>query len=430
MSPSGARQKVAYAGEVSTPQNEAGAASGGRIGRLASLTKYIPHASIAHAGGQYAWAHYLALAADWRIRAIAPLNEPNRAAQEAAGATPPSRLVRGRGFFGDGRMKLIGDLESAWSGSAIPWFIRALARRPTAALAAELEAADVIEFQWSEMMALAPILRDRFPRTPFVGIAHDVITQRWERAAEKAPDPARRLVYRVAAARSRARERRSFAALDLLIAFSDKDAALAAELAPGLRVEVVHPGLGPLQPVVRAEDPEHPAVLFTGALNRPDNSRAVEWFLDEIWPQVRREVPAARFVIAGANPPASLVRAVDRADGAALTGFVDSLEPYYAQASVFVAPLLTGAGVKFKTLDAMLRGAPVVSTSVGAEGIEAPELFQEIVDDADGFARAVIRTLRDPDRDRAARAAAWTESVYGVSAFRERLTQVYRDLRG
>ncbi|TNU60721.1 glycosyltransferase family 4 protein, partial [Bacillus velezensis] len=139
-------------------------------------------------------------------------------------------------------------------------------------------------------------------------------------------------------------------------------------------------------------------------------------------------VPAARLVIAGANPPPQLQEAVARSDRAELTGFVPSLEPWYAQASVFVAPLLSGAGVKFKTVDAMLRGVPVVATPVGAEGIGDQGLFLAVTEDPDAFARAVIAELQAPDAALSARAAGWADSVYGTSRFAARLREIYASL--
>ena len=288
-----------------------------------------------------------------------------------------------------------------------------------------LAAADVIELHWSELIALAPLIRARLPHARLVGIAHDVITQRWERSADGATNPFAGVAFRLAARRSRAREARSFAALDVLIVFSEKDRALAEALSPGTKVEVVHPGLGPVQPVTRTADPDQPVVLFTGALGRPDNSRGVSWFIERMWPRVRAAVPAARLVIAGANPPESLRALAERSSGVELTGFVETLEPHYAAANVFIAPLRTGAGVKFKTLDAMLRGVPVVATEVGAEGIDARELFAAVTDDEAAFADAVIAELRTPDGDRAARASEWAERTYGLRAFDARVQEVY-----
>lgn len=398
----------------------------GRPG-IASITKYIPHDSIPHAGGQYLWRHCAGLSPDYRITLIAPDTADNRASRERSTLDADVRLVEGTGLFRGGRLKPIADIESAWAGSAATRNVRR-AFQSGAAPWDVLGEARLIEFQWSEMMSLAPVVRRRLPGTPLVGIAHDVITQRWERAAEAARWPVSQ-AYRWGSRRSRPREATSFGVLDLLIVFSEKDAALARALAPRTRVEVVHPGLGPepgsLPP--RAPDPAAPVVLFTGALNRGDNHAAVVWFLNRVWPAVRSAMPTARFVAAGAHPRPELERLVAQTPRAELTGFVDSLEPLYAGASVVVVPLATGAGVKFKTIDAMLRGIPVVATPVGAEGIDAPELFSGIETDPAPFADAVVQALRD-DRGVGGRAQLWADGVYGAETFRRRIRGLYAEL--
>ncbi len=394
--------------------------------RVASLTKYIPFDSVAHAGGQYVGAHYRALAPFADVRVIAPNTPINRDAVQRPGAPQETLLLRGVGPGGKGGFKLLGDLESAWAGSAISWPYRRLFQTGAAPWGV-LADARIVELQWSEMIALAPAIRARQPRSILVGVAHDVITQRWERAAEAAQG-ATAAGYRLAAGRSRAQETRSFAALDLLIVFSEKDALLARAVSPRTRVEVVHPGLGPDEPMERKASADEPIVLFTGALGRLDNSRGIAWFIENAWAEVLRAVPRARLVVAGAHPPAALESLIARTPRAELTGFVESLEPYYAAASVFIAPVLTGAGVKFKTIDAMLRNIPVIATSVGAEGIDAQELLACVADDADAFSAAVISELREPDLGRAQRAAAWAQQVYGVEAFQQRVRDLYLSL--
>ncbi len=108
-----------------------------------------------------------------------------------------------------------------------------------------------------------------------------------------------------------------------------------------------------------------------------------------------------------------------------LTGYLESLEPSYAEASVFIAPLFTGAGVKFKTIDAMVRGVPVVATPVGAEGIGDADLFAGLTDDADEFAASVVGALAANGSARTRRAQQWAESRYGVTAFERRLRGLY-----
>jgi glycosyltransferase involved in cell wall biosynthesis len=392
---------------------------------LASLTKYIPYAGIAHAGGRYVEEHYRALSSDWRIEATAPDTPDNAAAARRVADVESVDLVRGRGLFAGGRFKPLADLEAGWAGSSVSRNVRAEFRRPQAQVWARLARSSLIEFQWSEMFALAEGVRSHLPTRFLVGVAHDVITQRWERAADAARPPVD-LAYRLAAARSRGRERRSLAALDVVIVFSDKDAALVRDLSPATPVEVVHPGLGPEGPLpARTRDDAEPVVLFTGALNRADNHNGIEWFVQRVWPTVLRAVPSARLVIAGAHPRPALERTVARADRVSLTGYVASLEPSYASASVFVAPLFTGAGVKFKTIEAMLRGVPVVATPVGAEGIAGAHLLAGRTEDPTEFATAVVDALGADGVARAGEARAWAEAHYGAAAFARRLRELY-----
>lgn len=401
---------------------------------VVSLTKYIPYPGVTHAGGEYLLAHHRALASLGDVAQFAPDSPINADALPRALGGPSASLLS------DARPRLRGlrlrafQLESVWAGSAIYWPVRRLFRTGRAPWRA-LSQARVIEFQWSEMIALAPSVRDRLPGVRLIGVAHDIITQRLERQAEGAGNPLTRALLRVVARRSRRRESRDFRALDVLLVFSEKDAELARAMAPGTRVEVVHPGLGPTDPLPRTPDRDAPIVLFTGAMNRPENWRSVLWFLNEIWTTVSARVPAARFVIAGANPPELLQRKVASTPRAELTGFVDSLEPWYARASVFAVPLIAGAGVKFKTIDAMLRGVPIVTTAVGAEGIgshgsgaeatDPAEHFAAVTDDSRLFAEALVRELTAPDLQRVDRAQRWAENVYGVAAFERRIHEIY-----
>jgi len=139
-----------------------------------------------------------------------------------------------------------------------------------------------------------------------------------------------------------------------------------------------------------------PNLLFVGAMSRDHNLAGVGWFLDEVWPRIRAEVPAARFFIVGGNPPETL-RA--RADGQSVvvTGFVDDLAPWYRAAAVFVSPLLVAGGLLQKVVDAMAMGTPVVATSVCNHGLGAtPGVHLLTTDAPEDLAAAVIRLLRDP----------------------------------
>lgn len=391
--------------------------------KVVCLTKYIPFKGISHAGGEYLQAHLAVLENLATVELIAPATPHNMS------ALPKIDAPRNAALLTQAQPKLRGllfkwfQVEATLAGCTMYWPIRRLFRSGRAPWA-QLESADAIELQWSEMIGLAPLIRRRLPAKPLIGVAHDINTQRWQRQTREERSWLRRRLSTLIAKRTRAQESHSFSALTTLIVFSDKDAELARQLAPSVNVEVVHPGFTS-KASERTPDNANPIVLFVGAMNRPENWGAALWFLEAIWPAVHAENSTARFVAAGAHPPKQLVDAMRKAPNTELTGFVDSLEPWYSQASVCVVPLRTGAGVKFKTIDAMISGVPVVTTSVGAEGIDADELFVALTDNSSEFADAIVNELKQPDQHRTAKAQAWAESVYGHAAFVSRLQEVY-----
>ena len=115
----------------------------------------------------------------------------------------------------------------------------------------------------------------------------------------------------------------------------------------------------------------------------------------------------------------------------AVTGYVDNLEPYLAEADAFVVPLHAGGGMRVKILDAWLWGLPIVSTPIGAEGIELREGENIVLaEDAPAFADAVTRVLTDDSLNRQLRTAGrtWVETTYAWRAVYQRVDQVYSKL--
>ncbi|MFZ0547950.1 MAG: glycosyltransferase family 4 protein [Candidatus Promineifilaceae bacterium] len=131
-------------------------------------------------------------------------------------------------------------------------------------------------------------------------------------------------------------------------------------------------------------------VTFMGGLHWPPNSQGVVWFTQEVWPQILSRVPEAIFTVIGKSPPTlpGMEQSVE------VTGYVADPEPYLAETAAFVVPLHAGGGMRVKILDAWRLGLPVVSTTIGAEGIHyenGRDLL--IADDPDAFADDVVRLL-------------------------------------
>ena len=156
-------------------------------------------------------------------------------------------------------------------------------------------------------------------------------------------------------------------------------------------------------------------LLFVGAMDRAFNIEAVRWFLEHVWPDVRRAEPEASFYVVGAHPPAA-VREWDGREGVHVTGFVDDLAAWYRAADLFVSPMLVAGGLLQKVLDAMAMGVPVVATPQSNHGVGAPPEAITLADDARAFAEAIVALLRDRARARrqAERGVAFVTAHYDL----------------
>lgn len=145
-----------------------------------------------------------------------------------------------------------------------------------------------------------------------------------------------------------------------------------------------------------------PRILHLGTMFWPPNIEGVLWFANQVLPYVLQEIPGAKFIIAGKNPPLQIQALTDSSfpfsSNIDVTGFVPDPTRLLASSRVFVVPLLAGGGMRVKILDAWLWGIPVVSTTIGAEGIlKKPEEDILIADEPQEFASKVVRVLKDPE---------------------------------
>jgi glycosyltransferase involved in cell wall biosynthesis len=218
---------------------------------------------------------------------------------------------------------------------------------------------------------------------------------RWPRAAYSA----------LQARRLRAREALYAAAADVCLAVSPEDAAALEEIVPGLGALVVPNGVDVEAPPPPAPDPR-PVVFFAGKLDYRPNVDACEWLVGEIMPRVWQHVPDASLVLAGRDPAPAVRRlAAPRVEvTGALSG--PDLARRRSQAWVETVPLRMGSGVRFKALEAMAAGIPLVATPLGAAGTGAvAERHALIAETAPDLAAAIADLLLDPHR-RAALATA------------------------
>ncbi|RIK47610.1 MAG: glycosyl transferase family 1 [Chloroflexi bacterium] len=139
-----------------------------------------------------------------------------------------------------------------------------------------------------------------------------------------------------------------------------------------------------------------PRITFLGGLHYPPNAEGVLWFAKEVFPAVRAACPQAILTVIGKQPPPELAQMGIPAANLEVTGYVADPSPYLQETGAFIVPLRAGGGMRVKILDAWRWGLPMVSTTVGAEGLEARSGDNLLIaDDARSFAAATIRLLGD-----------------------------------
>jgi glycosyltransferase involved in cell wall biosynthesis len=206
----------------------------------------------------------------------------------------------------------------------------------------------------------------------------------------------RKVQYLVDCLLSLAWERAIASRFDACVTLSAHDRRRLLALAPQLDCHVVRHGIDveSLQPLPL--EPASRELVMVGNMAYPPNRDGARFFCDRVLPHIRAAVPDARLTVVGQDPPAALT---DRMPPGliTLTGFVDSVVPHYRSAAVAVVPLRAGSGVRGKILEAMALGRPVVSTSIGCEGLDvAHGKHILIADSPSDFAGCVARLLREP----------------------------------
>lgn len=215
---------------------------------------------------------------------------------------------------------------------------------------------------------------------------------------------------------TREKELAVYRTADMVITVTADDAsALLAEI-PALCVDVV-PNIHPVHEPLSVLPGGPMRAIFVGSFRHEPNVDGIEFFCREVWPQVRATLPDATLDIVGDAPPASIQTSEEA--GIKVHGWVEETAPYLRSATISVAPLRFGAGMKGKIGEAMSHGLPVITTTVGAEGMgftHGRDIL--IADSASAFAQAMLQLHADPTlRDALAKAGhAFIRDRYGRTA--------------
>ena len=289
----------------------------------------------------------------------------------------------------------------------------------------ELIATDTFDLIHYEMFHTAQFRTET--DLPSVLSQQNVDSAIWRRLCSETINPFYKFAYWTQQLAFQRYERVLSPKFDAVTCTSDIDAAVFQRHCAENVIEIIPNGVdvAHYQPDFSAEAPAH--LIYIGSMDWYPNEDAVAFFADEVLPRIQESVPDVKFSIVGGNPSARVQKLAEK-EGIVVTGRVPEIKPYFAEATVFVVPLRIGSGTRLKILEALAMGKAIVSTSVGAEGLDlkdGEEIF--IADEPKVFAEAVTRLLKDPSLRRriGESGRARVEQDYDWRSISEKLHQLY-----
>jgi len=303
-------------------------------------------------------------------------------------APPPKTTLQGGAlFYARLAANLLSPLPYIVTANCSPQ-LRAAVRRHL-----QSQATDIWHCEWTPYVQLL----DGLPARPIVVAAHNVEATIWQRYFAHERNPLKRWYIKQQWRKVAAFERHAFAFADQIVAVSECDAERIRQEYAARHVDVVDNGVDTehFQPTQHVRDAN--TILFLGSLDWRPNIDAVQLLLEQIFPLVRQEMPQARLLIVGRCPPTWLTETASRAANVELYADVPDVCPYLQRCSVMTVPLRIGGGSRLKILESLAAGLPVVSTTVGAEGLAlaAGEDYLRADSPAE-MAAALIRCLQQP----------------------------------
>jgi glycosyltransferase involved in cell wall biosynthesis len=252
---------------------------------------------------------------------------------------------------------------------------------------------DVIQIEGLYMAAYITDIR-ACTNTTVVFRAHNVEFIIWQRLAATSVIGLKRMYLTLMAKSLQRYEKAMWNQADAVMFFTPQDQQWALEAGLQVKSEVIPAGVNMPDESSPAEDNSIPVIGFLGSMDWQPNQDAVKWFLNEIFPLVRKQLPNAEFHFAGRNMPADFLPSLPD-EGVHFLGSIPDAFAFLQSLTCMVVPLRSGAGMRLKILEAMAAGCPVISTSVGAEGIHTAHgvhiLFADTPTD---FGNEVLKVLQ------------------------------------
>lgn len=226
---------------------------------------------------------------------------------------------------------------------------------------------------------------------------HNIESHMILRRAKKVGNLLKKVYFYLEGVKLRKYEKKMCPFFDVNLAVSELDKERLLHIVQNLNnIEIIPNGVDTNYFIPLNEKITRHNLVFAGRMNAYSNEDAAIWFLKEIWPLLKKEVSDATFTIAGRNPTHRIKKFAKNDPSIIITGYVDDIRSSIQQAEVYVCPIRDGGGTKLKLLDAMAMGKAIVSTSVGAEGLELKDGEHILIaDDSASFASQILKIFNN-----------------------------------
>jgi glycosyltransferase involved in cell wall biosynthesis len=288
---------------------------------------------------------------------------------------------------------------------------------------------DIVHFDTVGLAAY----RDDVGQVPRILNHHNIESHLLKRRVAFERNPLRRMYYAAEGNKLESYERRVCTEFDTNFTVSALDKQRLQELVPSVKADVIANGVD----VDYFRHDGGPTVsgnlIMASGMNWFPNRDAVLYMCDEIWPLVSARIPDLTLTIVGASPPQQVVDLASRDPRVVVTGFVDDVRPSLSRAAIYLCPMRDGGGTRLKILDALAMSKPIVSTTMGCEGIDVtPEVDVLIADTPDAFVRQIERLHTDAALRQSLSQAARQLAVeqYSWPVIGRNLGAIYRRLTG
>lgn len=291
---------------------------------------------------------------------------------------------------------------------------------------------DIIQLEGVFMGVYIPVIK-KYSKAKIVLRAHNIEHFIWSRHILNEKNPLKRSYLNLQNKRLKKFELDVFAKVDAIVPITETDEKTLVELGINKPLYACITGVDVKAYQEKVNKPEKEKTVFHFAsMDWLPNQEAVEWFLDNCWDQIHKQVPEARFVIAGRGMPQNLLQL--RKPNVLIVENVADGKSFFQQHQVMVVPLLSGSGLRIKIIEGMAYGKAIVSTSIGCEGIHCTHQKNILIADApNDFLNSVVRLLKNNDERRTLEKEATTfaykefnnlQVVHGLVEFYKHLLNV------